>query len=84
MLANHTRIPFDSAQREEAMEFVSTLVEYSKTEDGTVRYHAMIDIDAPDVVRFFELYEDVAAAETHTESVQYRRFVESLTDLVDG
>ncbi|MFC4247880.1 putative quinol monooxygenase [Natribaculum luteum] len=84
MLVIHTTIPFDSARREEVMELVSGLVECSKTEDGTVRYRAMIDIDDPSVMRFFEQYEDAAAAETHTKSVQYRRFVKSLPDLVDG
>ena len=84
MLINHTTIPFDPAQRDEAMELVTDLLEYSKAEDGTVRYRAMTDVENSNVVRFFEQYEDVAAAEAHTESGQYRRFVESLPDLVDG
>jgi quinol monooxygenase YgiN len=66
------------------MERVRALVEYSKTESGTVRYRAMVDIDDPSVVRFFEQYQDAAAGKTHTESDQYHRFVESLPDLVDG
>ena len=84
MLVNHTTIPFDPAKRDEAMELVTNLLEYSKDEDGTVRYRAMTDVEDSSVVRFFEQYEDVAAAEAHTESEQYRRFVESLPDLVDG
>jgi len=84
MLINYTTIPFDPAQREEAMRLVRSLVEYSRTESGTVRYHAMTDIEDANVVQFFEQYEDVAAAEAHTESEQYRQFVTSLPDLVDG
>ena len=66
------------------MELVAELVEHSRAEDGTVRYRAMTDVDDPDVVRFFEQYEDAAAAEAHAESDVYRRFVASLPDLVDG
>ena len=84
VLINHTTIPFDPARRDEAMELVTNLLEYSKAEDGTVRYRAMTDVENANVVRFFEQYEDVAAAEAHTESDQYRRFVKSLPDLVDG
>lgn len=36
------------------------------------------------MVRFFEQYEDATAAEAHTESGQYRRFIEALPDFVDG
>lgn len=84
MIINHTTITFDPEQRDKAVERVRALVEHSKTESGTVRYRAMTDLDDPNVVRFFEQYEDAAAAETHTESEQYYRFVESLPDLVDG
>lgn len=84
MLINHTTISFDPEQRDEAMEQVRALVDHSRTESGTVRYRAMVDIDDANVVRFFEQYEDAAAAKTHTESEQYRQFVESLPDLVDG
>ena len=84
MLVNHTTIRLDPAQRERAMDLITELVEYSRTEDGTVRYQAMTDISDPDIVRFFEQYEDTAAAEAHTDSEQYRQFVESLPELVDG
>ena len=84
MLIVHTTIPLDPTRREEAVDLVADLAEHSRTEDGTVRYRAMADITEPNVVRFFEQYEDAAAAEAHTESDQYRRFVEALPDLVDG
>lgn len=84
MIVNHTTIPFDPDQRDKAIERVQALLKHSKTENGTVRYRAMVDINDPLLVRFFEQYEDAAAAERHTESEAYRRFVESLPDLVDG
>lgn len=84
MLINHTTIRIDPAKRSEAIELIDDLLEYSRTEDGTVTYRAMTDIGDSSVVRFFEQYEDRAAAETHTESEQYRRFVESLPEIVEG
>lgn len=84
VLVVHTTIPFDPECREAAIALVADLVKYSRTEDGTVRYHAMEDLSEPGVVRFFEQYEDAAAADAHTGSEQYRQFVTSLPDLVDG
>lgn len=84
MLVTYTRVPFDPEQRQEMMTLVEELVAYSRSEDGTVRYDAMTDIESPNVVVFFEQYEDAAAAEIHTESDQYRQFMKSLPDLVEG
>lgn len=84
MFVVHTTIPLEPERREEAMELIADLVDRSRTEDGTVRYRAMQDLTNPDVVRFFEQYDDVAAAEEHTESDQYRAFVAALPDLASG
>lgn len=84
VLVVHTTIPLEPESREEAINLVADLVEYSRTEDGTVRYRAMEDVTETSVLRFFEQYEDTAAAEAHTRSDQYRQFVTSLPDLVDG
>ena len=84
MFVIHTTVPLDSECCGEAMEIITDLVEHSQTEDGTVRYRAMQDVSDPNVVRFFEQFEDVAAAAEHTESEPYRRFVEALPDLVSG
>ncbi|MFC7136565.1 putative quinol monooxygenase [Halobaculum litoreum] len=84
MIVTHTSIPFDPARREEAMALVSAVVEATREESGVVRYSAAEDSETPGLVRFFEQYEDAAAARTHTETAHYRRFVEALPDLVDG
>lgn len=84
MLVVHTTLPIDPDRREKAMEHVAEMVEYSRQESGTVRYRAMEDVTDPNVVRFFEQYEDAAAAEAHTDSEQYRQFVEALPEFVDG
>lgn len=84
MIVVHTSIPLDPARRDEAMDFVEPLVERSRSEDGTVRYRATEDVTEPNVLRFFEQYEDAAAAEAHQQSEEYRRFVEALPDLAAG
>lgn len=84
MFVVRTTIPVNPDHRETAIEYVSDLMDYSRREDGTVRYHATTDIEDPNLLRFFEQYEDVAAAETHTESEPYRRFNEVLPEFVDG
>lgn len=84
MFVVYTTIPFDPNRREELLEHVTELVTHSQREDGTVRYHAVEDVTDPDVLRFFEQYEDAAAAEAHTESDPYRRFTRALPEVVDG
>ncbi|WP_458205364.1 putative quinol monooxygenase [Haladaptatus sp. NG-SE-30] len=84
MLIVHTSIPIKSERRAEAVSAAETLAEQSRNEDGMVRYRAMTDIENPNVLRFFEQYEDVAALEEHTETDYYRRFENELPELVDG
>jgi quinol monooxygenase YgiN len=84
VLVVHTSIPVDPERRETVMDLVSTLVEESREEDGVVRYRAMQDLTEPNVIRFFEQYEDAAAAEEHTTSPAYREFVEALPELTTG
>ncbi|WP_313691638.1 putative quinol monooxygenase [Halorarum halobium] len=84
MFVVHTSIPIDPERREEAIAHVASMVEDSRAEDGTVRYRAMEDLTEPNVVRFFEQYEDVAAAERHTNSERYREFVEALPAFSSG
>lgn len=80
----HTTIPLDSEREEELIGRIDDLVEHSRTEDGTIRYHALRDLSKPKLIRFIEQYEDREAAESHTESDAYRRFIEKLPDVVDG
>ncbi len=84
MIVVHTTIPVDSEHRERAIREATGLMEYSRGEDGTVRYHVTVAVADPNLLRFFEQYETVSAAETHAESEPYRRFNEALPELVDG
>lgn len=84
MLVVHTSIPVDPERRETVMALVTDLVEQSREEDGVVRYRAMQDLTDPETIRFFEQYEDAAAAEEHTTSPAYREFVEALPEVATG
>jgi quinol monooxygenase YgiN len=79
-----TRVPIDPERRDEALELFDELAEQSRSEPGVVAYHATVDVSDPNVVRFVERYEDAAAAEAHTETGHYERFVDQLPRFVDG
>nr|WP_255679301.1 antibiotic biosynthesis monooxygenase [Haladaptatus salinisoli] len=44
----------------------------------------MTDVENPNVLRFFEQYEAVAALEAHVETDHYRVFNDDLPNFVDG
>lgn len=82
MIVILTTIPIDPNQQETAMSYITALVEHSKGEEGTVRYYALKDITETHLIRFFELYDDAEAVETHTNSEPYRKFNEALPKFV--
>ena len=84
MIGVVTTIPVDPDRRAAAVNRITDLVEQSKREEGTVRYHAAEDLAEPNRIRFFELYEDEDAAEAHTDAEAYRRVVEALPEFADG
>ena len=84
MIVVRTTVQIDPDRRERAMEYVTDLVAHAEREEGTVRYDAAADLTEPNLIRFFEQYEDVAALEAHVESEPYRRFNEALPELVVG
>lgn len=84
MILVQTTIPVDPSYRQEALELFSAIIEQSRTEEGVIDYWAATDIDQPNVVRFFERYEDEAALERHTETDHYDELTNSLPQLADG
>ncbi|WP_458188493.1 putative quinol monooxygenase [Haladaptatus sp. NG-WS-4] len=84
MLIVHTSIPIKSEYRAKAIKAAESLAGQSRNEDGTVRYRAMVDVENPNVLRFFEQYEDVVALEAHVETDHYRKFENELPKLVNG
>jgi len=49
-----------------------------------IDYRAATDISDPNVVRFFEQYEDAAAFETHSQIDHFQEFEARLSDLLAG
>ncbi|WP_192498373.1 putative quinol monooxygenase [Halorussus halophilus] len=84
MIVVQTSIPIDPDRRAEALDEIAELAEQSRAEDGTLDYRATTDIENPNVVRFFEQYEDVAALEAHVETEHYEEWTEQLPKFVDG
>jgi quinol monooxygenase YgiN len=84
MIVVHTSIPIDPECRAEAVEAAEVLAEHSRKEKEMVAYRAMTVVEKPNVIRFFEQYDDVAALEAHVETDYYRAFEDELPDFVDG
>lgn len=80
----HTTIPFDPATETHRDRLLDDLVARAREESGTVTYRVSHAREDEHTVRFFEVYEDRAAHETHTDSEAYRAFVTALPDLTAG
>jgi len=84
MIVLHATFPLDPAKRDEALDRIADLVEQSQAEDGMIDYQAATDVSDPNVVRFFEQYEDEAAFEAHTQTDHFQEFEAALPDLLAG
>jgi len=80
----HAAFPLDPATRDEALELIEALVKQSQQEEGMIDYRAATDISDPNVVRFFEQYEDAAAFEAHSQTDHFQEFEARLPDLLAG
>ncbi|NEU57710.1 putative quinol monooxygenase [Halorussus sp. MSC15.2] len=84
MIVVHASVPIDPDRREEALERVRDLAERTRAEDGVIDYAATTDLSDPNVVRFFEQYEDEAALDAHQRTDHYREWAEALPEFLDG
>ncbi|WP_137283731.1 putative quinol monooxygenase [Halorussus salinisoli] len=84
MIVVHASVPVRPERREEALERVATLADETRAEDGVLDYAATTDVQEPNVVRFFEQYEDEAALEAHQRTDHYRTWTDALPDVLDG
>lgn len=84
MIVLHAVFPIDPEKREQALDLVEGLVEQSNQEAGMVDYRVGADISEPNVLRFFEQYEDQAAFEAHTQTDHFQEFEAALPDLLAG
>lgn len=84
MIVLHATFPLDPEQRDEALDLIEDLVEQSQAEDGMIDYRAAKDVSDPNLVRFFEQYEDEAAFESHSQTEHFQEFEAALPDLLAG
>lgn len=49
-----------------------------------IDYRATTDVHDPNVIRFFEQYEDADAFEAHTQTGHFQEFESALPDLLNG
>jgi quinol monooxygenase YgiN len=84
MIVLHASVPIDPDRREEALEQIEELVEKSQAEDGMIEYRATTDLTDPNVVRFFEQYEDETALEAHNRTDHFQAFEEALPEFLNG
>lgn len=69
---------------DEAQQLIEDLVAKSQAEDGILNYRATTDLTEPNVVRFFNRYEDESTIEAHKETPHFQEFEEALPDLLAG
>lgn len=84
MIVLHASFPIAPERRDEALELVDDLVDQSQAEDGMIDYRATTDVQDPNVIRFFEQYEDADAFEAHTQTTHFQEFEEALPELLAG
>ncbi|WP_226040983.1 putative quinol monooxygenase [Natrinema sp. DC36] len=84
MIVIHASFPIDPDRRDDALELIEELVTESQREDGMIDYRATTDVSDPNVVRFFERYEDEAALGAHTQSDHFQEFSSALPELLAG
>lgn len=84
MIVLHATFPLNPATREEALDLIEALVEQSQQEEGMIDYRAATDVSDPNMVRFFEQYEDAAAFEAHSQTDHFKQFEKRLPDLLAG
>lgn len=84
MIVLHASFPIDPDRRDDALELIEVLVDRSQAEDGMIDYRATTDVKEPNVVRFFEQYEDIEAFEAHTQTAHFQEFEDALPDLLAG
>jgi len=84
MLVVHAVFPLDPEKRDEALDQIADLVEQSQAEDGVIDYRAATDVTDPNVVRFFEQYEDEDAFVAHTQTDHFEALEAALPEYLAG
>jgi quinol monooxygenase YgiN len=84
MIVIHASFPIDPDSRDDALDLIENLVSESQQEDGVIDYRAATDVSDPNVVRFFEQYEDEEAFGAHTQTDHFQKLEAALPELLAG
>jgi len=74
MIVMLAEMPIASDSRDAALDLFEDLAAASRAEDGVVDYRVTTDVEAPNVVRVIEQYEDADAVDAHMASDHFERF----------
>ena len=84
MVVLHSEVPVKPAGRETAIEICKEMAATSRTEAGVIDYRVTADLEAPNVIRIIEQYEDVEAVESHESSAHLDAFQAEMEPHLDG
>lgn len=74
MIVMLAEMPIAPDSREAALELFEELAAASRAEDGVIDYRVTTDVEATNVVRVIEQYEDADAVDAHMASDHFEAF----------
>lgn len=84
MVVLHSEVPVKPDSRETAIEICKEMAATSRTEDGVIDYRVTADLEAPNILRIIEQYEDIDAVEAHESSAHLETFQAEMEPHLDG
>ena len=74
MIVKHSEVPVEPESRDRAIEAMKWMAAESRAEPGVIDYRVTADLEAPNVLRIVEQYEDSEAAQSHESSDHLEEF----------
>ena len=84
MIVMLAEMPITPDSRESALELFEDLAAASRAEPGVLEYRVTTDVEAPDVVRVIERYEDADAVDGHMSSDHFEAFQADVAPHIAG
>ena len=78
------RFAIQPGRRADAIEVLRPMFDQVENEPGTLLYMMHISLKEPDVIWFYEHYQDEAAFTAHTSSATHHDVLEKLIPLLSG
>lgn len=70
--------------RDDLLDAARRMIAASRAEPGCTAYRYAFDIDDPDLIHFFEEWQDQAAVDAHFATPHMAEFLAALGDTLDG